>query len=184
MSTTKPPYRADVVGSLLRTAPIKDARAKREKNEITAAELKTVEDAEIDKIIHKQEEVGLQLATDGEFRRAWWHFDFFGLLDGVEVVGAEHGIQFQGVQTKALALHVNDRIAFPASHPMLDHFRYLKAHTKVTPKMTIPSPSVMHFRLDPKAVDKAAYPDRDAMLDDFATSNQRAIKAFYAAGCR
>ena len=87
MSRTKPPYRADVVGSLLRTAPIKDARAKREKNEITAAELKTVEDAEIDKIIRKQEEVGLQLATDGEFRRAWWHFDFFGMLDGVEVVG-------------------------------------------------------------------------------------------------
>jgi 5-methyltetrahydropteroyltriglutamate--homocysteine methyltransferase len=184
MSTTKPPYRADVVGSLLRTAPIKDARAKREKNEITAAELKTVEDAEIDTIIRKQEEVGLQLATDGEFRRAWWHFDFFGMLDGVEVVGAEHGIQFQGVQTKALALHVNDRIAFPASHPMLDHFRYLKAHTKVTPKMTIPSPSVMHFRLDPKAVDKAAYPDRDAMLDDLATAYQGAIKAFYAAGCR
>ena len=67
---------------------------------------------------------------------------------------------------------------------MLEHFRYLKAHTKVTPKMTIPSPSVMHFRLDPNAVDKAAYPDRDAILDDLATTYQQSIKAFYDAGCR
>jgi len=184
MSRTRPPYRADVVGSLLRTAPIKEARAKREKDEITAAELKAIEDAEIDKTIRHQEEVGMQLATDGEFRRAWWHFDFFGMLDGVEVVASDHGIQFQGIQTKALALHVGDKIAFPPSHPMLDHFRYLKARTKVTPKMTIPSPSVMHFRLDPNAVDKAAYPDRDAILKDLATAYQGAIKAFYNAGCR
>src|SRR5262245_36028822 len=138
MSRTKPPYRADVVGSLLRTAPIKEARAQRESGEFTAAELKQVEDAEIGKIIRKQEQAGLQLATDGEFRRAWWHFDFFGMLDGVEVIGSDHGIQFQGVQTKALALRVSDRIGFPSSHPMLEHFRYLKAHTKATPKMTIP----------------------------------------------
>ncbi|MDQ2953999.1 MAG: 5-methyltetrahydropteroyltriglutamate--homocysteine S-methyltransferase, partial [Pseudomonadota bacterium] len=74
MKRTKPPYRADEVGSLLRTAPLKQARAKRERGQITAAQLKEVEDREIDKIIKKQEEVGLQLATDGEFRRAWWHF--------------------------------------------------------------------------------------------------------------
>jgi 5-methyltetrahydropteroyltriglutamate--homocysteine methyltransferase len=184
MSQAKPPYRADVVGSLLRTAPLKEARAKRESGQITAADLKKVEDAEIDKIIRKQEEVGLQLATDGEFRRAWWHFDFFGQLDGVQVVAADHGIQFKGIQTKALALQVDGRIGFPAAHPMLEHFRYLKAHTKVTPKMTIPSPSVMHFRLEPNAVGKAAYPDRDAILDDLATAYRHAIKAFYDAGCR
>ena len=113
MSKTKPPYRADVVGSLLRTAPLKEARAKRENGQITAADLKKVEDQEIDKIIRKQEEVGLQLATDGEFRRAWWHFDFFGQLDGVQVVAADHGIQFKGIQTKALALQVNGKIRFP-----------------------------------------------------------------------
>ena len=109
MSQAKPPYRADVVGSLLRTAPLKEARAKRESGQITAADLKKVEDAEIDKIIRKQEEVGLQLATDGEFRRAWWHYDFFGQLDGVQVVAADHGIQFKGIQTKALALQVGVR---------------------------------------------------------------------------
>ena len=75
---TKPPFRADHVGSLLRPAPLKEARAKRAKGEIDAAALKAVEDAEIEKIITKQEEIGLKLATDGEFRRAWWHFDFFG----------------------------------------------------------------------------------------------------------
>ncbi|MGH7327436.1 MAG: Gfo/Idh/MocA family protein [Polyangiaceae bacterium] len=85
MQRTKPPFRADMVGSLLRTAPIKDARAKREKGEISAAQLKEVEDREIEKIIKKQEEIGLKLATDGEFRRSWWHFDFFSMLDGVEL---------------------------------------------------------------------------------------------------
>ena len=84
-SATKPPFRADHVGSLLRTAPLKEARAKREKGEITAAQLPSVEDREIEKIISKQEEVGLKLATDGEFRRSWWHFDFFSGLDGVEM---------------------------------------------------------------------------------------------------
>ena len=84
MQRTKPPFRADHVGSILRTAPVKDARAKREQGTISAAQLKEVEDREIEKIIKKQEEIGLRLATDGEFRRSWWHFDFFGMLDGVE----------------------------------------------------------------------------------------------------
>src|SRR5690348_2255830 len=78
-----PPFRADHVGSLLRTAPLKEARSKRAKNEIDAAALKAVEDREIEKIIRKQEDVGLKLATDGEFRRSWWHFDFFRGLAGV-----------------------------------------------------------------------------------------------------
>ena len=101
MTRTKPPYRADHVGSFLRTAPLKEARAKREKGQITDAQLKAVEDREIEKLIKKQEEVGLKLAGDGEFRRSWWHFDFYGLLDGVEIYAFDHGIQFQGVQTKA-----------------------------------------------------------------------------------
>ena len=85
MQRKKPPFRADHVGSILRTVPVKDARAKREKGTISAAQLKEVEDREIEKIIKKQEEIGLKLATDGEFRRSWWHFDFFGMLDGVEI---------------------------------------------------------------------------------------------------
>ena len=183
MQRTKPPFRADMVGSLLRTAPIKDARAKREKGVITAAQLKEVEDREIEKIIKKQEEIGLKLATDGEFRRSFWHFDFFSMLDGVELYELDHGIQFQGVQTKAQSIRVKGKIGF-SDHPMLEHFKFLKAHTKVMPKMTIPSPTVMHFRLEPKAVVTDVYKDRDAIFDDLAMAYQKAIKAFYDAGCR
>src|SRR5476649_997530 len=180
---TKPPFRADHVGSILRTAPVKEARAKREKNQITAAQLKEVEDREIEKIIKKQEEIGLKLATDGEFRRAWWHFDFFSMLDGVELYELDHGIQFQGVQTKMQSIKVTGKIDF-TNHPMLEHFKFLKAHTKVVPKMTIPAPSVMHFRLEPGAVSKDFYAGRDAIFDDLATAYQKAVKTFYDAGCR
>src|SRR3977135_4515359 len=92
----KPPFRADHVGSLLRPAALQEARAKHEKGEITAAHLKEVEDREIAKVIRKQEEIGLKLATDGEFRRAWWQFDFFKGLDGVELYSTGHGIAFAG----------------------------------------------------------------------------------------
>src|SRR5438270_10045478 len=142
MTRNKPPFRADVVGSLLRTAPLKEARAKREKGEISAAQLAEVEDREIEKIIKKQEEVGLKLATDGEFRRSWWHFDFYGMLNGVEIYELDHGIQFQGVQTKPRSIKVTGRIGF-SNHPMLEHLKFLKAHTKVTPEMTIPSPAAL-----------------------------------------
>ena len=180
---TKPPFRADHVGSILRTAPVKEARAQREKGAITPAQLKEVEDREIEKIIKRQEDIGLKLATDGEFRRAWWHFDFFSMLDGVELYELDHGIQFQGRQTKKQSVKVTGKIGF-SNHPMLEHFKFLKAHTKVTPKMTIPAPSVMHFRMEPGAVAKSAYPDRDAIFDDLAVAYQKAIKAFYDAGCR
>ena len=142
MPDTIAPYRADEVGSLLRTPRLKEARAKREKGEITPAQLKAVEDEEIRKIVKKQEEVGLKLATDGEFRRSWWHFDFFGGLKGVEVYQAEQGIQFKGRSDPAKGVRVTGKLDFPADHPMLEHFRFLKANTKVTPKMTIPAPPV------------------------------------------
>ena len=183
MQRTKPPFRADMVGSLLRTAPVKQARAQREKGAISAAQLKEVEDREIEKIIKKQEEIGLKLATDGEFRRSWWHFDFFSMLDGVELYELDHGIQFQGVQTKMQSIRVKGKIGF-SNHPMLEHFKFLKAHAKVMPKMTIPAPSVMHFRLEPGAVSKEFYPSRDAIFDDVAMAYQKAIRAFYDAGCR
>src|SRR5215475_881477 len=180
---TKPPFRADHVGSILRSAPLKEAREKCEKAQLSAGDLRAVEDEEIPKIIARQEELGLKLATDGEYRRSWWHFDFYGMLDGVEIYELDHGIQFQGVQTKPRSIRVNGKIGF-SNHPMVEHFRFLKAHTKVTPKMTIPSPSVLHFRLEPGAVSKSAYPDRDAIFDDLAVAYQQAVLAFYAAGCR
>src|SRR5205085_1937273 len=125
MQRRKPPFRADHVGSILRTAPIKDARAKREQGAITAAQLKEVEDREIEKIIRKQEEVGLKLATDGEFRRSWWHFDFFDGLTGVEVYASDQGIQFQGIQTKAQSVRVTGKMSFPSDHPFIEHFKFV-----------------------------------------------------------
>ena len=184
MQNTTAPYRADEVGSLLRTAPLKEARAKREKGQITPDQLEKVEDEEIKKIIRKQEEVGLQLATDGEFRRSWWHFDFFWNLEGCERVVLDHGIQFHGIQTKPESLKVTGKLDFPADHPMLAHFKFLKANTKVMPKMCIPSPTVLHFRLEPGAVDKKAYANNDAIFSDLSAAYRKAVKAFYDAGCR
>jgi methionine synthase II (cobalamin-independent) len=183
MKRTKPPFRADLVGSFLRPAALKEARAKREKGEITAAALNEVEDREIRNVIKKQEEVGLQVATDGEFRRAWWHYDFFSMLDGMELYELDHGIQFQGVQTKAQGIRVVGKLGF-SNHPMLEHFKFLKENTRVTPKMTIPSPSVLHFRLEPGAVDKRLYDGNDGIFEDLGKAYQQAVKGFYDAGCR
>jgi len=183
MPRTKPPFRADMVGSLLRTVPLKEARAKRAAGAITAEALRAVEDAEIVKILGKQEEVGLQSATDGEFRRSWWHFDFLAALDGCELVQLDHGIKFHGVETKAETVAVKGRIGWPAAHPMVEHFRFLKAHTRLVPKMTIPSPSVLHFRSGYNAV-RHVYPDIDQFFDDAAATWAQAVRAFYDAGCR
>ena len=98
---TAPPFRADHVGSLLRTAPLKEARARRERGEIPAAALKEVEDREIKKIIKRQEDIGLKAVTDGEFRRAFWNYDFLGALPGVEAYLGERKIKFEGVKPEA-----------------------------------------------------------------------------------
>lgn len=180
---TKPPFRADHVGSFLRPAALKEARAKREQGQITAAQLKEVEDREIEKIIRKQEEIGLKLATDGEFRRSWWHFDFLGMLDGVDLYETDQGIQFRGIQTKAQSLRIKGKLGF-SNHPMLEHFKFVKAHTKVTPKMTIPAPPVLHFRLAKGGIDQKIYPDMDGFFHDLGQAYKTAVKAFYDAGCR
>ena len=180
---TTPPFRADHVGSLLRPAPLKDARLKRAQGTITAAQLKEIEDREIEKIIKKQEDVGLKLATDGEFRRSWWHFDFFKGLQGVTPFTTDTGIQFHGVQTKHEGIKITAKMGF-SGHPMLEHFKFLKAHTRVTPKMTIPAPSTLHFRQGRNLISKDVYPTLDAFFDDLAAAYRAAIRAFYDAGCR
>jgi 5-methyltetrahydropteroyltriglutamate--homocysteine methyltransferase len=183
MQRTTPPFRADMVGSLLRPAVLKDARAKHTAGAISDAELRAVEDREIEKIIAKQEEVGLQSATDGEFRRSWWHFDFLADLEGCKLIEIDHGIQFQGIQTKPRAIAVTGKVDWPANHPMIEHFKFLKAHTRLVPKMTIPSPSVLHFRIGYNRL-KAVYPDIDAFFADTAQAYKKAVRAFYDAGCR
>jgi 5-methyltetrahydropteroyltriglutamate--homocysteine methyltransferase len=182
MQRAKPPYRADHVGSLLRPAALKQARVKQERGEISADALRAVEDREIEKVIKKQEEVGLSVATDGEFRRAWWHFDFFRGLDGVSFYAMD-AIRFHGVLTKAEGIKITGKIGF-SGHPMLEHFKFLKSHTRVTPKMTIPAPSTLHFRQGRALISKEIYPTLDAFFDDLAAAYRGAIRAFYDAGCR
>ena len=183
MQRNTPPFRADHVGSLLRPAALREARAKRERNEITAEGLRAIEDREIEEAIKKQEEVGLKLATDGEFRRSWWQFDFFKGLDGVELYQVGEGIVFHGVKTKAESVRVTGKVGYSA-HPHIDDFRFLKAHTRVVPKMTIPAPGVLHFRQGRRSISKDVYPDLAAYFDDVANAYRKAVRAFYDAGCR
>jgi len=131
-----PPFRADHVGSLLRTRPLKEARARHEKGEISTTELKTIEDREIAAAIRKQEEIGLRAVTDGEFRRAFWNYDFLGELPGVEAYLGERKIKFHGVNPKPMMLRVIGKLGTFPGHPMLDHFRFVREHAKATPKMT------------------------------------------------
>jgi 5-methyltetrahydropteroyltriglutamate--homocysteine methyltransferase len=184
MPRSKPPYRADHVGSILRSTPIKEARAKHEAGALGSAELRAVEDREIEKIIRKQEEVGLKLATDGEYRRSWWHLDFYWSLTGCEKITLPHGIRFHDAETRPEGYRITGKIDFPADHPMLDHFRFLKAHARVTPKMCIPAPPVMHFRLPKDGISTSAYPDIDDYFADLGQVYVKAVKAFYDAGCR
>ena len=187
MQRSKPPFRADEVGSLLRPVRIKEARARLEKGEIGPDELRKVEDMEIEKLVHRQASTGLRLATDGEFRRSWWHFDFLSKLTGCELFHPDIGIQFTGVQTRHDAVRVIGKIDFPDNHPMLDHFRCLKkfaAQAHVTAKMTIPSPTVLHFRGGRNLISKDVYPDLDAFYEDLGRTYRKAVKAFYDAGCR
>src|ERR1700722_881782 len=146
MPRTAPPFRADHVGSLLRTAALREARGRRERGEIDAAALKAVEDEEIIKLIGKQQDVGLNSITDGEYRRASWQTDFLVGLDGVESYHGERKFKFQGPQPRPILLRLKGKLGGFSGHPMIDHFRFLAKHTKATPKMTIPSPSSLHFR--------------------------------------
>ncbi|WP_413727075.1 cobalamin-independent methionine synthase II family protein [Sodalis sp. RH19] len=184
MQRNTPPFRADVVGSLLRPEAIKQARKQLQQGAITPAQLRAVEDTEIRRVVELQRGLGLQVVTDGEFRRAWWHFDFFEGLDGVEGYDVDQGIQFSGVQTKARSIKVTGKVAF-RQHPMLADFRYLRSVAgDAVAKMTIPSPSVMHFRGGRGAIDAGVYPDLAAYFADLAQAWHDAIRAFYDAGCR
>ena len=189
MPRTKPPFRADHVGSLLRPAVLKQARAKRERGEITAEELETIEDREIEAVIRKQEEAGLRSVTDGEFRRAFWNYDFLGQIDGVEAYLGERKIKFQGPQPKPMMLRVIGKLGGYRAHPMIEHFKFVAAHAKATtnkatPKMTVPSPSSLHFRYGRDAVPVEIYPDMDDFYRDLGEGYRKALRAFSDAGCR
>ena len=184
MTFATPPFRADHVGSLLRPISLREARAKAQSGQISPEALRQTEDTAIQAVIAKQASLGLRSATDGEFRRAMWHFDFLEQLDGVESYRAEHGIAFRGgIETQAKGLRVTGKIGF-SKHPMLEHFRFVQDHTTGAAKMTIPSPSVLHFRGGRRAVSTEVYPDMEDFYRDLAQAYRQAVHAFAAAGCR
>ncbi|MGA8930421.1 MAG: 5-methyltetrahydropteroyltriglutamate--homocysteine S-methyltransferase [Pseudolabrys sp.] len=179
----KPPFRADHVGSLLRPAALKKAREQRAKGEITPAQLKDIEDREIERVIRKQEEVGLQSITDGEFRRSWWHLDFLWGLYGIEKHVMDSGVSFAAVTTRNEGLKVTGKVGF-YDHPMLEHFKFVAAHTKRTPKITIPAPSAAYGRPMRTPIDEKAYPKLDRFFDDLGQAYKKTVRAFADAGCR
>ncbi|HTY95293.1 MAG TPA: 5-methyltetrahydropteroyltriglutamate--homocysteine S-methyltransferase [Steroidobacteraceae bacterium] len=186
----KPPFRADQVGSLLRPEAVVRARERREQGTISAAELTRIEDEAIEKLILRQEQIGLRCTTDGELRRATWAYDFLSGFEGLKPVPRAVPPQAQG---KALnqtpkgmnLLTVVGRIRF-AGNPLIEHFRFLRAHTRVTAKMTIPCPTMLvsASRDWRETVDRTVYPTLDALFEDLGLAYREAIQAFYDAGCR
>ena len=184
-----PPFRADHVGSLLRPKPLQEARAAWKAGTLSHEKLRDVEDRCITAAIAKQQDLGLRSATDGEYRRAYWHFDFVAGLDGVEVYEPEQKVLFKGGVPLGHALRVNGRIAW--SKPvMIDDYKFLASHVLgshaqgIVPKQTIPSPSVVHFRGGRQAIDHTVYPTLDGFFADLGEAYHKAVAAFGAAGCR
>lgn len=184
MKRSVPPFRADHVGSLLRPKALHEARAKRSKGYISADDLKAIEDREIERVIKKQEDVGLQVITDGEFRRSWWHLDFLWGLDGVEKTSMNTGIAFAAVTTRNEGTKVTGKLGMAGPHPMVEHFKFVQAHTKRMPKITIPAPSAIYGRPVMTPIDKKSYPAMDAFWDDLGNAYKKAVRGLADAGCR
>jgi 5-methyltetrahydropteroyltriglutamate--homocysteine methyltransferase len=181
-----PPFRADHVGSLLRTARLKAARELRVRGEMAADAFNAIEDREIEGVIRKQEAIGLKSVTDGEYRRISWNIDFLENLDKVESYAGERKIRFAsaGPQPRPVLLRVIGKLGGYKPHPMIEHFKFLKAHTTQTPKLTIPSPSSLHFRYGRDAVPERLYPSMDEFYQDLGEAYRKVVRAFADAGCR
>ena len=177
----KPPYRADQVGSLLRPAELATARKQWKQGALDAGKLRDIEDRAVREAVKKQEAIGLQAVTDGEFRRDWWHLDFLAQLDGV-TTRVNPGPKFGGTEEQPPIATVTGKVG--CSKPiMVEHFAFLKSVAKATPKFTIPSPSMLHLRGGRNAISKQAYPDLNAFWDDVAAAYRKAIAHLAAAGC-
>ncbi|MDX8045294.1 5-methyltetrahydropteroyltriglutamate--homocysteine S-methyltransferase [Gracilibacillus sp. S3-1-1] len=179
-------FKADHVGSLLRTEAIKEARKAYAEGKLDKVSLKQVEDEEIEKLVQKEIEVGLKSITDGEFRRSWWHLDFLAGLHGVELFETEYISNFKGAKTKNQAIKVVDKIDF-SGHEMVDHFTFLKEAVEKygdgsqVAKFSIPSPNMLFTRIQG---DEYYNGDDEQFFQDTVAAYQKAIQAFYDAGCR
>ncbi|HEY8067317.1 MAG TPA: 5-methyltetrahydropteroyltriglutamate--homocysteine S-methyltransferase [Burkholderiales bacterium] len=177
----KPPFRADQVGSLLRPKELAEARKNFKQGKLDAKTLKEVEDRSIREAVSKQESVGLQSITDGEFRRDWWHLDFMTQLDGVTAV-VNPGPKFGGTEEQPPIPSVTGKVG--CSKPiMVDDFSFLKKTTGKTAKFTIPSPAMLHLRGGRSSISKAVYPDLAEFWADTAAAYRKAIRHLADAGC-
>ncbi|MCG7335220.1 5-methyltetrahydropteroyltriglutamate--homocysteine S-methyltransferase [Sporosarcina sp. ACRSM] len=177
------PFRADHVGSLLRPANLHTARAEFKEGEISAEQLREVETQEIKRIVEKQLEVGLEVVTDGEFRRTWWHFDFLEHLNGIEGYVSEKGRPFQGIETERYNVRNTGKISFNPDHPFIKDFIELNeiVDGRAVVKQTIPSPN----QLFPSEIrNREIYPNIEDYANDVIQAYRDAVKAFYDAGVR
>jgi methionine synthase II (cobalamin-independent) len=184
---TKPPFRADHVGSLLRPPHLLQAREDIAGGRLDADELRAVEDDAIREIVRKQEDIGLQSATDGEFRRASWHMDFIYQLDGITKETGHIAVRFhneQGdIEFTPAALHVDGKLG--VSETIFgDAFRFLQeAVTRNVPKLTIPSPSMVHYRGGKAAIDPRVYPSMDEFWTDLVAAYREQVRRLGELGC-
>ncbi|MGM9741207.1 MAG: 5-methyltetrahydropteroyltriglutamate--homocysteine S-methyltransferase [Candidatus Cryptobacteroides sp.] len=182
------PFRADIVGSFLRPEEIKVARVKFAKGEITAEELKQVEDKCIAELVQKQKAAGLQVITDGEFRRSYWHLDFMWGFNGAEHIELDHGYYFHHEETTHGSVALTGKID-GRNHPFVEHFKFLKQFEEdgVVARQTIPAPAQFYaelFREDNAKTTAAIYPDNEELICDIALAYRTVIRDLYDAGCR
>ena len=182
--------RADHVGSLLRPPAVREARERVGAAQVdrhgfaTNPTLTAVENDAINDLIAMQEGIGLEVVTDGEVRRSFWHYDFMGALHGLDLVERGEGVAFQGKNLRPIYPTISERLAFPKNHPMLAHFEYLNSHTRVTPKISIPGPSACHFRTAADDIAPIEYQDLDVLFADLEQVYRDATREFYDRGCR
>ena len=183
----KPPFRADHVGSLLRPAPLHRAREAHKRGEIDAQSLHAVEDAAIRDVVKRQEAIGLQAVTDGEFRRTWWHLDFLERFSNVTTIPPRMKAKFHthegDIELSPPGLRVDGKLSRPGPI-FIDHFAFLKSVATALPKMTLPSPSVMHFRGGRGAIDRNAYPDLAEFYADLGRVYAEEVRDLATAGCK
>jgi 5-methyltetrahydropteroyltriglutamate--homocysteine methyltransferase len=183
--SSRPPFRADHVGSLLRPHELKDARRRHAEGTLTAAGLAAVEDDEVARVVAKQRALGLPSVTDGELRRSWWHLDFLWGLAGIAEHHADFGTGFVGAKPRTAGVRVAGKIGFAGDHPMLAHYRFLHERAAGSvPKLTIPAPSALLGRPVLPPIDARVYAHRDELYVDLAQAYRAAVNAFAAAGCR
>jgi 5-methyltetrahydropteroyltriglutamate--homocysteine methyltransferase len=187
MMRTTPPFRADHVGSLIRPDALIAARRAAEGGELAAADLRRIQEQAIREVVRLQEETGLSVVTDGEFNRTSWQRDFLLKFANVAPMPARLTVRFHSAAGTRdhvpPSLAVSGKLARP-NGIFVDDFRFLKSVAQATPKVTIPSPTVMHFRGGRDAIDKTAYPDMEGFYADLARVYREEIRDLADAGCR